>query len=1449
MTNYKKPFKLAALCIPVLLAVASGVYLSKPGAPQGAPQTPVQDSGSENSVPSPEPTASAQADVLPTTPPTAVQPSAPAQAAGARVLAYRFKGTVQGQPLSRLAPAATEGPEKGRVMEMERLSVADLGNWTAGQTVRLATPDGELSGLVNLVQPDGKGWVRVGGSIQGQAGSFTLAAGPASSGGLLMLPKTGKAFEVVTEQDGRVLLVERRLADKRCYTGEVAAMRPLKQATIAAAGSVEVPVLASRPGAPAVVYMDFDGETVTDPAWNNGVTIVAAAPGATSAEITEIFNRVVEDFAPFNVNITTVKSYYEAAAPNRRTRCIITPTNTAAPGAGGVAYVGAFNTAGRFFSDDLPCWVFNGGVIGASEAISHEVGHTLGLLHDGRTSPSEGYYTGHGGDQSVPTSWAPIMGVGYYRSVSQWSKGEYLAANNKEDDLAIITQAANGITYVPTVGGATAANPVPLKVNGSAIGQKGLITKAGNPDFFQFTLATAGSISVTASPGAVLPDLVTAPTGSISPSLDVSLQLRKDGVVVTSVNPTETLGGTLSVSNLAAGNYTLVVSGTAKGIVTGTGYSSYGSLGTYALTGSIAGISGAPAITSSAQLFVNVGSPVSYQVSATNSPTSFAVTPALPGGLALNATTGSISGTPTTAGAYTLALTATNGSGTSASFPLALTVSPAVLRLADALNLSGYSITTGTAGGWVAVNAGSLSVSPSDPSFASSGKIANGAVSSMSISVVGPKKLSFQWKVSSEAMKDKLSLIMDGSVLDSISGETSWAARTLNIPAGTHKIEWSYSKDASMTAGSDAAFVDAVAVTAPDPLSLSGNLNFGKVAIGSSGTSNLTITNASSEAISVTGITYSQGFSGNFTGTIAAGTSRVVSVSFNPTAETVYSGDVTVGSSVGNVTLQASGEGIFGVMPLVSNGTLSSLAALSQSSRVYKISVPTGSTSLKVNTFGGTGDVDIYLKKGVPPSPTDIDFLSEADGNVESINVANPSSGDWYILLFGYLDYSGVSLNATVTAPPSSLLVSVASAGNGTVTGGGSYAANSTAVVTAKPASGYLFEKWVEGGSIQSTSASYSFTVTKVRSLVASFTNFVSLTSNLAVNNQSGAVGSQKLYKITVPLNTALLSVATSGGTGDVDLYLKRGSAPSVTAFDYRSSKVGNAESLSVVNPVAGEWYVMVRAFKAYTKVSLKAVVTPKTAAKIASPDSDNATALRNMAGGYDGLLGDGATRLLGRMEIRLMTGGAFSAKALLDGLPYSFTGKLDAEGRWKGAIKVNINVDGVVKAVPMPVGLAADLQGQLIIKGSVGWDGIQYEVLAMRHTLGAPDQAGTYAVTLWPNPDETGLSLPTYDGSNGAGVITVKKDGSASLKGTLVDGTSVTAGGQLSTDGKWAMYSPLYNKTGAIGGWWIFEPWKTGQSVKGSLRWKRDANEDAPVEYRAGFNGLVTGQGAMLAP
>ena len=162
--------------------------------------------------------------------------------------------------------------------------------------------------------------------------------------------------------------------------------------------------------------------------------------------MTDVWKRVAEDFAPFQLNVTTDEAIYLAAPPATRIRCIITPDNEWYGSAGGGAYVGSFTWTG-----DTPCWTFSD-MLGnfsknIAEATSHEIGHTLALRHDGRTSPSEGYYYGHG---SGATGWAPIMGVGYNRSLIQWSKGEYLAANNLENDLSIIT-GQNGFGYRPDI--------------------------------------------------------------------------------------------------------------------------------------------------------------------------------------------------------------------------------------------------------------------------------------------------------------------------------------------------------------------------------------------------------------------------------------------------------------------------------------------------------------------------------------------------------------------------------------------------------------------------------------------------------------------------------------------------------------------------------------------------------------------------------------------------------------------------------------------------------------------------------------------------------------------------------------------------------------------------------------------------------------------------------------
>ena len=84
-----------------------------------------------------------------------------------------------------------------------------------------------------------------------------------------------------------------------------------------------------------------------------------------------------------------------------------------------------------------------------------------------------------------------------------------------------------------------------------------------------------------------------------------------------------------------------------------------------------------PAITSAGTASGTVGQAFNFQLTASNSPTSFAVIGTLPAGLQLNAATGAITGTPTAAGTTTVHVTATNASGTSASATLVITIASA----------------------------------------------------------------------------------------------------------------------------------------------------------------------------------------------------------------------------------------------------------------------------------------------------------------------------------------------------------------------------------------------------------------------------------------------------------------------------------------------------------------------------------------------------------------------------------------------------------------------------------------------------------------------------------------------------------------------------------------------------------------------------------------------------
>ncbi|MEW6070925.1 MAG: hypothetical protein AB1485_09930, partial [Candidatus Thermoplasmatota archaeon] len=75
--------------------------------------------------------------------------------------------------------------------------------------------------------------------------------------------------------------------------------------------------------------------------------------------------------------------------------------------------------------------------------------------------------------------------------------------------------------------------------------------------------------------------------------------------------------------------------------------------------------------------------------------------------------------------------------------------------------------------------------------------------------------LTFYWKVSSESGYDFLRFYIDGTEQSGkISGTTSWAQKSFNIASGSHTLKWAYTKDGSVSSGSDCGWVDKVVFNA-----------------------------------------------------------------------------------------------------------------------------------------------------------------------------------------------------------------------------------------------------------------------------------------------------------------------------------------------------------------------------------------------------------------------------------------------------------------------------------------------------------------------------------------------------------------------------------------------------------------------------------------------------------
>jgi hypothetical protein len=348
----------------------------------------------------------------------------------------------------------------------------------------------------------------------------------------------------------------------------------------ASAAPADVFALHSLPSSTKVVYLDFDGHVMDGEYWNSSYSVgrfvnqpydIDGDPTSFSdterARMIEIWQRVADDYAPFDVDVTTEDPGIEGlrrSSPTDTTfgtRTVITSSDWFAPAnggrrIGGIALVNVFTA-----STDHASYVFSSNLAGGNaksvaEASSHEAGHTFSLRHDGTATAD--YYGGH-------NSWGPIMGTPYSRAVSHWSNGQYPGANNTgQDDLTEIGLRGGVRTddHGNDAGSATAV------ATGT---HSGLIGVGGDVDVFRVAPGS-GSTRVTVTGGTNATNLLARMTVRDA-----------DGEVVVAIDPASVTGWSLStVVPATAGPFTVEVAGSAW-LTPETGFVTYGSLGAYTL--------------------------------------------------------------------------------------------------------------------------------------------------------------------------------------------------------------------------------------------------------------------------------------------------------------------------------------------------------------------------------------------------------------------------------------------------------------------------------------------------------------------------------------------------------------------------------------------------------------------------------------------------------------------------------------------------------------------------------------------------------------------------------------------------------------------------------------------------------------------------------------------------
>jgi hypothetical protein len=350
----------------------------------------------------------------------------------------------------------------------------------------------------------------------------------------------------------------------------------------------EVFSLHSMPGAKYRVFIDFNGGTVNGTAWNItiGADTLKAAPydtdgkpgkfsAAELAAMKQIWQGVAEDFAPFKVDVTTE----DPGQTGSNTGWILVTQSTGRKQpllpeatAGGTSYINTFGLSHTPYY--APAFVYTnnlGSTAAVAGAVSHGMGHLLGLSHDGAAA-----------GKGSQVSWAPIMGLDPEQHVTQWSKG----GSNSQDDIAILTGRMglrrddhDDTRYDKGTRLVVDAKGQVNTIAGRKANNQGVIEDQDDVDVFVFK-SGAGNVDLTVTPAWQAIDGARQHGGN----LDVHVALfDANGKRLAEQGPRNSTAANLK-ARVSGGRYVLEVKGVANPAVS---HSDYGSIGKYYITGKL----------------------------------------------------------------------------------------------------------------------------------------------------------------------------------------------------------------------------------------------------------------------------------------------------------------------------------------------------------------------------------------------------------------------------------------------------------------------------------------------------------------------------------------------------------------------------------------------------------------------------------------------------------------------------------------------------------------------------------------------------------------------------------------------------------------------------------------------------------------------------------------------